>query len=47
VLGNARAGGGGKPIVSFFTRRPMVMAAMSTGDISPLMIWRMSESISS
>ena len=35
------------PIVSFFTRRPTVSAAIITGDTSPLMIWRMSDSISS
>ncbi len=35
------------PIVSFLTRRPTVMAAIITGDICPLMIWRMSSSISS
>ncbi len=35
------------PIVSFFTRRPMVSAAIITGDNSPPMIWRISSSISS
>jgi len=35
------------PIVSFLTRKPTVSAAIITGDTSPLMIWRMIESISS
>ena len=35
------------PIVSFLTRRPTVSAAIITGDTSPLMIWRISASISS
>ena len=35
------------PIVSFLTRRPTRTAAIITGDISPLMIRRTSESISS
>ena len=35
------------PMVSFFTRKPMVRAAIITGDISPLMILRNSDSISS
>src|SRR6476469_7522080 len=35
------------PMVSFFTRRPMVSAAIISGDISPDMILRNSESISS
>src|SRR5678815_5241567 len=35
------------PIVSFFTRRPTVSAATITGDASPLMILRISASISS
>jgi len=35
------------PIVSFLTRRPTVSAAIITGDTSPLMILRMSDSISS
>src|SRR5690606_13872263 len=35
------------PMVSFFTRRPMVSAAIMTGDISPLMILRNRCSISS
>jgi hypothetical protein len=35
------------PIVSFFTRSPIVIAAIITGDICPLMIWRMRSSISS
>lgn len=35
------------PMVSFFTRRPVMKAAMSTGDISPLMMSRMMCSISS
>jgi hypothetical protein len=35
------------PIVSFFTRRPIRIAALIVGDISPLMIWRISLSISS
>src|SRR5690606_3620943 len=35
------------PIVSFFTRSPIRMAAIIVGDISPLMIWRMIFSISS
>jgi hypothetical protein len=35
------------PMVSFLTRRPIRMAAIMAGDISPLMIRRMSESISS
>ena len=30
------------PMVSFLTRRPMMSAAIITGDTSPLMIWRMS-----
>jgi len=35
------------PMVSFFTRRAVVMAAIITGLISPDMIWRISSSISS
>ena len=35
------------PMVSFFTRRPTVSAAIITGDTSPLMIRRISDSISS
>ncbi len=35
------------PIVSFFTRRPMASAAIMTADISPLMMRRISASISS
>ena len=35
------------PIVSFLTRRPTVIAAIMTGDICPLMIWRIRSSISS
>ena len=35
------------PMVSFLTRRPMATAAIMTGDISPLMIRRISASISS
>ncbi|GIX27660.1 MAG: hypothetical protein KatS3mg123_1541 [Burkholderiales bacterium] len=35
------------PMVSFLTRRPMRMAAIWAGVISPFMIWRMTESISS
>ncbi len=35
------------PIVSFFTRRPTVSAAIITGVTSPLMILRMIDSISS
>src|SRR5687768_8319820 len=35
------------PMVSFFTRRPIAMAAIITADISPLMIRRISASISS
>ena len=35
------------PIVSFLTRRPTRTAAIITGDISPLMMRRTSESISS
>ena len=35
------------PMVSFFTRRPMVSAAIMVGDISPDMIWRNRCSISS
>jgi len=35
------------PIVSFLTRRPTVSAAIITGDTSPLMIRRISDSISS
>ena len=35
------------PIVSFLTRRPTVSAAIITGDTSPLMICRISDSISS
>ena len=35
------------PMVSFFTRRPIKSAAIITGDICPLMIWRMMSSISS
>ena len=31
------------PIVSFFTRRPTVSAAIITGDTSPLMICRISD----
>ena len=35
------------PMVSFFTRSPETSAAISTGDTSPLMICRISDSISS
>ncbi len=35
------------PMVSFFTRKPTMIAAISAGDTSPLIIWRMSETISS
>ncbi len=35
------------PTVSFFTRRPTVSAAIITGETSPLMIWRITDSISS
>ncbi len=35
------------PMVSFFTRRPTVMAAIMTGESWPLMIWRIRSSISS
>ena len=35
------------PMVSFLTRRPVRMAAVITGEMSPAMIWRISESISS
>ncbi len=35
------------PMVSFFTRRPVMRAAISTGLISPVMIWRIRPSISS
>ncbi len=35
------------PIVSFLTRRPTSTAAIITGDISPLMMRRTSDSISS
>jgi hypothetical protein len=35
------------PMVSFFTRKPVISAAIMTGDISPLMISRMMCSISS
>src|SRR5471032_1749458 len=35
------------PMVSFFTRRPIAIAAIITGDISPLMMRRISDSISS
>ena len=35
------------PMVSFFTRKPMVSAAIMVGDISPDMIWRNRYSISS
>ena len=35
------------PTVSFFTRRPVMIAAVISGEISPAMIWRISESISS
>ena len=35
------------PIVSFLTRSPIVIAAIITGDICPLMIWRIRSSISS
>ena len=35
------------PIVSFFTRKPVIKAAIMTGDISPDMIWRIKCSISS
>lgn len=35
------------PMVSFFTRKPMVRAAIMVGDISPDMIWRNRYSISS
>jgi hypothetical protein len=35
------------PIVSFFTRRPTVSAATITGEASPLIILRISASISS
>src|SRR6266446_476226 len=35
------------PMVSFFTRKPMIIAEISVGDISPFMIWRISASISS
>jgi len=35
------------PMVSFFTRSPVMMAAISVGDTAPLMIWRISDSISS
>src|SRR5512139_1911294 len=35
------------PMVSFFTRRPVIKAAISTGDISPPMMRRMRCSISS
>ena len=35
------------PMVSFFTRRPVISAAISTGLTSPAMIWRISDSISS
>src|ERR1035437_1304286 len=35
------------PMVSFFTRSAMVIAAIITGDICPLMIWRIRSSISS
>jgi len=35
------------PMVSFFTRRPVTMAAVITGDSSPRMIMRMRCSISS
>jgi hypothetical protein len=34
-------------MVSFLTRRPVRMAAVITGDTSPAMIWRISDSISS
>ena len=34
-------------MVSFLTRRPVRMAAVMTGESSPFMIWRISESISS
>jgi hypothetical protein len=35
------------PIVSFLTRRPMMIAAIMTGVTSPPMIWRIRETISS
>ncbi len=35
------------PMVSFLTRRPVRIAAVITGETSPAMIWRISESISS
>ena len=35
------------PIVSFLTRNPTVKAAIITGETSPLMICRISDSISS
>ena len=35
------------PMVSFLTRRPVMKAAIITGDISPLMIRRIRCSISS
>jgi len=35
------------PMVSFLTRKPVTMAAVMTGDISPFMIMRMRCSISS
>ena len=35
------------PMVSFFTRRPVRMDAVITGESSPRMIWRISSSISS
>ena len=35
------------PMVSFFTRKPVMSAAIITGDISPLMMSRMRCSISS
>jgi hypothetical protein len=35
------------PIVSFLTRKPIARAAIITGDISPLMMRRISASISS
>jgi hypothetical protein len=35
------------PMVSFLTRRPVMIAAIITGVTSPLMIWRIRETISS
>jgi hypothetical protein len=32
------------PMVSFLTRSPVMMAAIMTGDTSPLMIWRIRRS---